>query len=62
MKRLTSIRRSLPCCPGLTELVVMSTVASVRLSDTPALSSERECDEGSGDGNASVGKADLEFW
>ena len=39
----------------------MSTVASVRLSDTPAVSSERECDEGSGDGNASVGKADLEF-
>ena len=54
-------RRSWPCCPGSSELVATSTVASVWPCGTPAVCSERGWDEGSGNGDVSVGKVDLEF-
>jgi len=65
---------SWPCCPhsfamatsvelhtGLAGLIAMSTAASVWLRGTLALSTERENNEGSGNGDASVRKIDLDF-
>ena len=61
MKGPTSTQHGWPCCSGLTEFIATSTVATVWLRGMLVLSSEREFDEGSSNGDASVGRVNLEF-